>query len=178
VKILKSWVVLYPITNFNKQIISWPVRVSVRLGNPMNIVQEFQDESLKSRSILVDPFCFALIVDNLLSNAKRAIEEKTEEGKDPDLRVSVIISHDNGFILFEFKDLGNGMSEDTMKSLNEGGQVTTKEASASGVHGLGFHFCRELAKEMGGNLYVKESTLGVGTTVVLELRVDPESIKS
>ena len=66
-------------------------------------------------------------------------------------------------------DQGCGMPTEIMGRLNAGLPTTTKEEP--GKHGIGFQYCRELAEKMGGKLYIKESSLGVGTTVTLELRL-------
>lgn len=111
---------------------------------------------------MVDPFFYMLIVKNILSNAKRAAEERGIK-----LQVELFARVEAGKVILEFKDNGNGMAQEIMDKLNSGIQVTTK--TDEGPHGLGFDYCRKLAEKMGGKLYVKESTIGIGSTVALEL---------
>jgi signal transduction histidine kinase len=106
----------------------------------------------------------ALIFRNILTNARRSALEK---GVEP--RVQPTIDMGDGRIRFSLADNGNGMDAETMRKLNEGIEVTTK--TESGRHGFGFAYCRKLAQQMGGDLYVKESVVGIGTTVTLELKI-------
>ena len=86
---------------------------------------------------------------------------------EPKVEVSV---HQKGIVaVFDCTDQGCGMPTEIMGRLNAGLPTTTKEEP--GKHGIGFQYCRELAEKMGGKLYIKESSLGVGTTVTLELRL-------
>ena len=77
------------------------------------------------------------------------------------------MQHD-GIVAIECTDFGCGMHSDVMEKLNSGTRVTTK--NEKGEHGLGFLYCKKLAEEMEGDLYVKESIVGMGTTVVFELK--------
>ena len=121
-------------------------------------------EGIKDAQVLVNPVFSFLILRNILSNAETAMKAKELEP-----HVDVFIYSNNGTVVFEFMDQGCGMSAEVMEKLNAGEQVTTKEGE--GNHGLGFRYCGELAKKMGGKLYVSESVIGEGTTVALELKI-------
>lgn len=61
------------------------------------------------------------------------------------------------------------MSKEIKDRLNRGEAVTTK--TEDGEHGLAFEYCRKLALEINGALYIEESNIGFGTTIVLELNL-------
>ncbi len=118
--------------------------------------------------VLANKLFDLLIATNILANAKRAAEQKGVE-----LNLTIFVHREGDKVLFEFKDNGYGMTPEIMEKLNSGEQVTTK--TEEGKHGLGFWYCKELAKRMGGDLYVKESSVGVGTTVIWELKAVEQS---
>jgi signal transduction histidine kinase len=124
----------------------------------------YQSEGLKDVLVMVNPIFAALILDNIMSNSKRAMEQK-----DFQHGLVVLVNREGGILTLEFVDRGCGMPQDVVDKLNTGVAVSTKEEP--GEHGLGFQYCRELAEKMGGRLYVKRSVPGVGTNVVLELSV-------
>jgi|GEM_PF-4137922 signal transduction histidine kinase len=114
--------------------------------------------------VLTNKLFDLLIATNILANAKRAAEQKGVE-----LDMTIFIHREGDKMLFEFKDNGCGMAPEIIEKLNRGEQITTK--TEEGKHGLGFWYCKELAKRMGGDLYIKKSIVGVGSTVVWELKV-------
>lgn len=133
-----------------------------------------------SVAVMVNPFFCALIFHNIFSNAKRAIDivnaakdndrgegVRITEKVEPVVDVSIYIVNDT--VGLRFTDYGCGMDDEIMCQLNLGVGVSTKPDD-SGEHGVGFEYCRELAKKMGGSLFVEESEKGKGTSVVLELK--------
>lgn len=121
-------------------------------------------EEARSSSVLFNPIMGILVFTNICSNAERAAK-----AKDVKLEFKIKIEKIADKIVFELTDNGIGMDDETMTKLNLGVQVSTK--TDEGEHGIGFNYCRMMAEEMDGKLYVKESTVGVGTTVVLELQI-------
>lgn len=130
-----------------------------------------KDEQWKLQSTVIqyNPIFLTLIWENIYANAKRSCAEKGVE-----LEVKCYVQRIGDRILFEFTDNGNGMSTEIMEKLNAGEQATTKDADEPGEHGIGFWYCKQLAQKMGGELYVRESTIGQGTTVILEVNVAEE----
>ena len=92
---------------------------------------------------------------NLLRNS---IEALTRGGT-----ITMMISIDNGMVLFEFKDDGTGIPENIMADVFTP-FYTTKPQSL----GLGLSFCK-LAVESNGGEMVLNSTEGEGTTVTVKL---------
>jgi hypothetical protein len=128
------------------------------------------DESLKETTIIrCNKIIRNLIFSNIIANAKRAMEQS----EDAELQINIYKK--DGYVVFEFRDNGCGMSEEIMTKLNFGERVTTKQEP--GEHGIGFQYCRDLAKKMSGRLYVKQSEIGKGTTVVLEALIIADEIE-
>jgi len=114
-------------------------------------------------AVEANPFFCNLILVNIASNAMRAVGTA---GAEPAVELSVSPGEET--IAFRFTDRGCGMSRDVMDKLNSGERISTKDEE--GEHGLGFNYCAELARQMGGSLRVESSEEGKGTTILLELR--------
>jgi signal transduction histidine kinase len=128
------------------------------------------DKKLEGTIIRCNEVIRNLIFSNIIVNAKRA----TEQSEDAKLQINIFKKDD--YVVFEFKDNGCGMSEESMNKLNFGERVTTKQEP--GEHGIGFQYCRELAQKMSGRLYVKQSEIGKGTTVVFEALIIEDEIEA
>jgi len=121
------------------------------------------DAGLTGACVVSNPLFLRLIIANVYSNAKRACEIAGAERL-----VRIIITPGEGTVCFCFMDQGSGMDYDTIKKLNAGVPVTTRNGEG---HGIGFSYCRDIAEKLGGKLYIEYSEPGKGTTVVLELKV-------
>ncbi len=138
---------------------------SVLRGIPRNKLEcEYISKENEEFRILHIPPLTALIVKNIYSNAMRAMENKGVE----DAKIHATIRSKGNMVLIEFRDSGGGMDIETLNKLNRGIRVTTKE-NPEKYNGSGFCYCRALAHNMQGKLYIKE-TSPQGTTVVLELQ--------
>lgn len=126
-----------------------------------------------SVKVMVNQLFMWLIYANIVENAERAAKKIGANQ-----RVETNIFNEGGMRIYEFTDQGGGMPPEIMNALNRGEKgVTTKVAGEQGgeeMHGIGFWYCRQLAEKMGGKLFVKESIVGKGTTVRLEVRLAPE----
>jgi signal transduction histidine kinase len=120
------------------------------------------EPSLFNTDVQSNPLFLRLIIANVYSNARRAIE-RTE--CDPHIRIFMNKEGDKAVI--RFVDGGCGMDAETMGKLNCGIQTSTKPEAG---HGIGFSYCRSLAEKLGGRLYVESSEPGRGTIVALELK--------
>lgn len=120
----------------------------------------------KYPEIICNPAYARLIVTNIFSNAKRALEQV---GKP--LEADYSFEQTETTVKIRITDEGCGMAPEVMEKLNGGISITTKPKTPGSVNGLGFQYCRDLARKMGGNLYIERSELGKGTTVVFELKL-------
>lgn len=125
----------------------------------------YESEEIKKRKVHAQEVFLVAILHNLRMNAERSCKEKSV-----DCKVIVTVRQVGNKIVFEFTDNGNGMSAEIMEKLNKGIHATTKTQDPE-QHGKGFGICRDLARKMGADVYVKESELGKGTTIALEMKI-------
>ena len=100
-----------------------------------------------ARLVSLNPMFLALIVSNITSNAKRAMEPAGTEGV---LQLTTTVC--DSVVRFEFADNGCGMSEEVLAKINSGIPVSTKATpttSDSEQHGVGIAYCRVLAEKNG-----------------------------
>lgn len=90
-----------------------------------------------------DPKYLQLILSNLLSNARKNALQETEEK--PLVGVSLFL-HDEKIVVLQISNNGPGVDAVIADSLFELG------VSGGNSTGLGLYFCREAAREMGGEL--------------------------
>ncbi|MDD5022788.1 MAG: ATP-binding protein [Candidatus ainarchaeum sp.] len=134
------------------------------LGLPSSVIRTFYDaEELRGITVRSEPFLLYLIIKNIISNAMRAAELNNVP-----LQLEIFVSRTKECVLLCFRDNGCGMDSATIKKLNTGESYTSKEGN---FHGLGFQCSRKFAEQMGGKLYILESEPGLGSKVVLELRI-------
>lgn len=100
------------------------------------------------------------IITNLLNNSIKF----TEKGY-----IYLIVYLENGYIKFQVKDTGIGISEEYQKKLfqpfQQANNTTTREYGGTG---LGLSICKNLVNLMNGNIYLK-STVNFGTTITFEI---------
>jgi signal transduction histidine kinase/DNA-binding response OmpR family regulator len=102
------------------------------------------------------------ILTNLVSNSCNF----TEDG-DISVQAGAYSQEGSNWMRFVVKDSGRGMSdEEQLKVFTR--FYTNKKANVSGT-GLGLDICRSLGELMGGRVFLKESSLGNGSTFVVEL---------
>lgn len=103
----------------------------------------------------------ARVVLNLLLNADQAMPANRPKGN----RVEVSASWHGSSVFLEVRDNGKGIPEAEQGRLFEAFFSTRLE---SGGTGLGLWICKDLVEAAGGHIEVA-STLGVGTTMILEI---------
>lgn len=114
--------------------------------------------------ILTDKKMLFRALENLLSNAIKYSEDKTE--------VWYRTYEKDGYVHFEIRDEGKGISEVSQKYLFEkystaGNQPTGGEQS----HGLGLYIVKRIAEELGAKLMV-QSEEGKGSCFTFSLKAD------
>jgi len=97
---------------------------------------------------------------NLLLNAKQSIEGGG--------RVEILGRRDGSHLRLQIRDDGSGIHEDELERVFEVYYSASKQGS-----GLGLPIARRVAEEHGGSLEL-ESTVGVGTTVTVNLPIDEQ----
>lgn len=108
------------------------------------------------KEALFDSLAVHRIVENLVTNAIKAVKEGSEV-RQVQLRLRPVEGH---FVL-EVEDTGPGMSDSAVRRILEGTAVS--QWTASSGTGLGTKIVRELVSALGGRMEI-ESTVGTGTT--------------
>jgi len=125
------------------------------------------------RMVIGDPTRLFQVLTNVLDNALKF----THHGEVRlGIRPGIADAQDGGAgegVLFVVEDTGIGISEDDLASVFESfSQVDGSMTRRYGGNGLGLAICRELVELMGGTITV-QSELGVGSTFVISLPLDP-----
>ena len=114
-------------------------------------------------SITCSPSQVNQVLLNLVTNAAQAMDK-------PRGRITVVTREDApGTIAIEVDDNGKGIAEDSLPKIFDP-FYTTKDVGKG--TGLGLTIAYKIVKQHGGHIDVR-STLGVGTTVIVTLPVEP-----
>lgn len=106
--------------------------------------------------VWADPDRLTQVITNLLSNAIKYSPPKGTVWLSAELR--------DGEMLFVVKDQGRGIPSDKLESIFQRfQQVDTSDAREKGGTGLGLAICLSIARQHGGNVWVK-SKLGEGSS--------------
>ena len=110
---------------------------------------------LSGEEVLADPVLVNEVMTNLISNAIKF----TDKGG-----VKVYSQTDKGYLEICVKDTGIGISpNDQGKLFKKFQQISTPKAGRPPGTGLGLYISREMARLMGGDLWVKSSLEGKGS---------------
>ncbi|HEX8539676.1 MAG TPA: ATP-binding protein, partial [Cystobacter sp.] len=108
-----------------------------------------------------------MILVNLISNAKYALESVPEEERCVTVRLQ---SPSAGRIQLSVQDNGVGIPPEMLTRIFQHG-FTTRE----GGHGFGLHSSALAAQEMGGSLQARSGGPGQGATFILDLPLQPQT---
>jgi two-component system NtrC family sensor kinase len=116
-------------------------------------------------AVLIDKHKVLMILVNLISNAKYAVDTVPVEAR----RLSVRLEPPaGGRLRLEVRDTGIGIEREMLTRIFQYG-FTTRE----GGHGFGLHSSALAAREMGGSLMAHSEGPGCGATFTLELPYTP-----
>lgn len=118
---------------------------------------EIFDQSDGEDTALLNPPLFEWVLENLIKNALDAM------GGTGFIHVS--LSNQQGFMVLEVKDSGKGIASGKFKAVFEPGYSTKLRG-----WGLGLTLSKRIIEQYhGGKIFVKESTIGEGTTFRIQL---------
>lgn len=116
-------------------------------------------ESVQPILVQIDKDKFCRILDNIVGNAIKF----TDKGK-----VVISMKETGQSIKIMVSDTGIGIAKSDQTQLFEKfHQITSDKGRPAGT-GLGLYISRQMAKKMGGDLYLKTSEVGKGSTFVIE----------
>lgn len=148
------------------QVIAQVKSILSPLANEKKLALRFETEGKIPEYITSDSTKIQHILLNLLGNAIKFSNQGS-------VKLKVKILHDNSepMIQFTVVDTGIGMSEDEVKHLFEPfTQVDSSMTRRFGGTGLGLTLAKQLAKALGGDVYLAESTPGKGSTFVATVK--------
>jgi signal transduction histidine kinase len=127
------------------------------IGRDVNVVREFEAVP----ALMLDKHRMLLILVNLISNARHAMQRAPDALHTLTLRVKVV---DERTLTVTVIDTGEGIAGDNLTRIFAHGFTTKKDG-----HGFGLHSCALAAREMGGTLQVHSDGPGQGAAFTLEL---------
>lgn len=127
----------------------------------------FQVEASTPERIVSDPMRFRQIVLNIVSNAVKF----TQAGKVEVLVYQTTTENDEKTIFVEVRDSGIGIApENISKLFKPFSQLDYSMTRKYGGTGLGLALSQRLAQALGGDLILKESHIGKGSTFLISIR--------
>jgi C4-dicarboxylate-specific signal transduction histidine kinase len=115
--------------------------------------------------VMTDKHKVLMILVNLISNAKYAMDETPVEQRILTVKLDLPVSHR---VRIEIQDNGMGIPQEMLTRIFQYGFTTRKEG-----HGFGLHSSALAAQELGGSLTVHSDGPGRGATFTLELPYHP-----
>jgi signal transduction histidine kinase len=123
---------------------------------------EFDDGGVQPEMLIVDEQRFRQILLNVIGNAVKF----TDKGV---IRIKAAFSNDS-LLSISVQDTGIGInSEEQSKLFQPFSQCKSSISRNYGGTGLGLNLSRQLARLLGGDLFLQESQPGVGSTFTLTL---------
>ncbi len=116
-------------------------------------------------AMMTDKHKVLMILVNLISNAKYAMDDKPEAQRILTVKLDVPVPDR---VRIEVQDNGMGISQEMLTRIFQYGFTTRKDG-----HGFGLHSSAVAAQELGGSLTVHSDGLGRGATFTLELPYQP-----
>lgn len=124
---------------------------------------------VETPALHIDKHNLIQILNNLISNAKQAMDEQTNN---PEITVGTSNNPENKTLSVFVTDNGCGISQENQKKIFQFGFTTKKSG-----HGFGLHASANTAQAMGGKLSFTSGGNGRGTTFTLTLPYNPDHSK-
>jgi signal transduction histidine kinase len=141
-----------------KEVMDYMQRRAPQMGRRVVILESFQNVPV----VPLNRGLFQWTLENIMKNGLDAMDK--EEG-----RIAVRLFHEvnQNKVVIEIEDNGRGMEKTDMKRIFKPGYTTKSRG-----WGMGLSLARRIIQEYhGGRLFVKESRVGSGTILRIELRM-------
>jgi|GEM_PF-2237165 len=112
---------------------------------------------LETSYVLIKGYELAGILDNCIRNAYTSMREQETK------KLELSVEKSGQRFIITIKDSGKGIEEDIREKIFEIG------FSSRGGTGLGLSQAKDILKKYGGNIYLKSSSLGHGSTFIIQL---------
>lgn len=117
--------------------------------------------------IEVDPLLLNRLLQNLLVNAWEAIPPDRQGA----ITIALEIESERSQVFIRVRDNGQGIAKENIHRIFDP-DYTTKSGRVH-MHGIGLSYCKQIAKEHGGDLSVEWSRIGEGTSFIVILPIWP-----
>ncbi|MDP4133453.1 MAG: HAMP domain-containing sensor histidine kinase [Bacillota bacterium] len=134
-------------------------------------IEEFERENKKialanelpfSVLVNIDIEKFKRVVQNILDNAKKNIEEGTGQ-----LIITLRKTHSS--VILEFEDNGKGITEEDLPHIFERFYRADPARAIDGSSGLGLAIAKQIVEGLGGRIWAV-SKIGEGTSIIISLK--------
>jgi len=137
---------------------------SLRVGSgprpPEGVQIRWMPPAMPAGGVRIEGPELANVIDNLLSNAERAVEQSKEK------RIEIRTYSDAEYFIIEVMDTGCGIPQERWNEVFDLGFTTRPDSNS----GFGLFYARKVLTRHGGSIEIKESEVGKGTTFVVKLR--------
>jgi Histidine kinase-, DNA gyrase B-, and HSP90-like ATPase len=135
------------------------IRAYMQKRSPRKVSFDFPKMDINNPlNVKINNHLFDWVVENLLRNALDAME--TGAGK-----ITATISETGHFITIDISDTGKGIPANKFKTIFQPGYTTKKRG-----WGLGLSLAKRIIEDYhAGQIFVKKSAIGVGTTFTIQL---------
>jgi hypothetical protein len=135
------------------------IRTYMQKRSPRKVVFDFPKIQMDNPlNVKINNHLFDWVVENLLRNALDAMETGT--GK-----ITAAVSVTSNFVTIDISDTGKGIPANKFKTVFQPGYTTKKRG-----WGLGLSLAKRIIEDYhAGQIFVKKSAAGVGTTFTIQL---------
>ncbi len=135
------------------------IRIYMQKRSPRKVAFDFPKIQMDNPlNVKINNHLFDWVVENLLRNALDAME--TGAGK-----ISATVSVTGNFVTIDISDTGKGIPANKFKTIFQPGYTTKKRG-----WGLGLSLAKRIIEDYhAGQIFVKKSAAGVGTTFTIQL---------
>ena len=122
----------------------------------------FENELSASCFVVIDIEKFKRVLQNIIDNAKKNIEEQTGQLK-------IILRETNSSVIIEFKDNGKGINAIDLPHVFDRFYRADTAREVKGSSGLGLAIAKQIVEGLGGRIWAV-SKEGLGASVIISLK--------
>lgn len=131
----------------------------------------FENKLSTASFVIIDVTKFKRVIQNIMDNAKKSIEEQTGQLK-------IILRETNSSVIIEFKDNGKGISKQDLPHVFERFYRADTAREVKGSSGLGLAIAKQIVEGLGGRIWaISESSQGASFIISLKKVKKEEVIK-
>lgn len=130
----------------------------------------FENELSTRTFVNIDASKFKRVIQNIVDNAKRSIEEETGQ-------LRVILRETNASLIIEFKDNGKGISKEDLAHVFDRFYKADMAREIKGSSGLGLAIAKQIVEGLDGRIWaISEKEQGASIIISLKKVINEEGI--